>query len=177
LLTRGSTAATVHHGAGTCRGDRKLGEPDLILAGRQAADWDAGVVGCGIAEMLDLPVITFARSVEVKDGIVRVERVVENGFDVVEAPLPAVVTVSNELGKPRTPSLRETMRASRKPVTAWAAADIGIDAAQLAQDRARRTLERLFIPIEDARCEFIAGDTPQAQAANLVQRMRETKVL
>ena len=156
---------------------RKLGAPDLILAGRQAADWDAGVVGCGIAEMLDLPVITFARSVEVKDGIVRVERVVENGFDVVEAPLPAVVTVSNELGKPRTPSLRETMRASRKPVTAWAAADIGIDAAQLAQDRARRTLERLFIPIEDARCEFIAGDTPRAQAENLVQRMREARVL
>jgi electron transfer flavoprotein alpha/beta subunit len=81
------------------------------------------------------------------------------------------------LGKARAPSLRETMRASRKPVTAWAAADLGIDAAQLAQDRARRTLERLFIPLDDNRCEFIAGDTPQAQAENLVQRMREAKAL
>ena len=156
---------------------RKLGDCDLILTGRQAADWDSGVVGCGIAEMLMLPVITFARSVEAKDGVVRVERVVENGFDVIEAPLPVVVTVSNELGKARTPTLRETMRASRKPVTAWAAADFGIDAAQLAHDRARRALQRLFIPVDDNRCEFIAGDTPQAQAANLVQRMREAKAL
>jgi electron transfer flavoprotein beta subunit len=155
----------------------KLGKPDLILSGRQAADWDAGVVGCGIAEMLELPAITFARSIEAKDGVLRVERVVENGFDVVEAPLPALVTVSNELGKARTPSLRETMRASRKPLTAWTAAEIGIDTAQLAHDRTRRVLDRLFIPVEDARCEFIAGDTPQAQAANLVQRMREEKVL
>jgi electron transfer flavoprotein alpha/beta subunit len=69
------------------------------------------------------------------------------------------------------------MRASRKPLTAWTAAEIGIDTAQLAHDRTRRALDRLFIPVEDARCEFIAGDTPQAQAANLVQRMREEKVL
>jgi len=156
---------------------RRLGDCDLILAGRQAADGDAGVVGCGVAEMLGVPVVTFARSVEAKDGVVRVERVVENGFDVIEAPLPAVVTVSNELGKARAPSLRETMRASRKPVTAWSVADLGVDAAQFAQDQRRCTLARLFIPVDAGRCEFIAGDTPEAQAARLVQRMREEKVL
>lgn len=150
---------------------------DLVLAGRQAADWDAGVVGCGIAELLRLPVVTFARSVVVQDGSVRVERVVEDGFDVVEAVLPAVVTVSNELGKARAPSLRETMRAARKPVATWTVADLAIDAGVLARDAARQVLERLFIPAADNRCEFIDGETPEAQAANLVRRMRESKVL
>jgi electron transfer flavoprotein beta subunit len=156
---------------------RKLGDCGLVLAGRQAADWDAGVVGSGIAELLAWPVITYARRLEVEGGIARVERVVENGFDRLEAPLPVVVTVSNELGKARAPSLRETMRASRKPVAAWTLADTGVDGQQLAVDRARRTLERLFIPADDARCEFIAGDTPQAQAANLARRMHQARVL
>ena len=81
----------------------KLSDCDLVLTGRQAADWDAGIVGCGIAELMQMPVITFARDVRLEGIGVRVERVVENGFDLVEAPLPAVVTVSNELGAARAP--------------------------------------------------------------------------
>ena len=155
----------------------KLGHCDLILTGRQAADWDAGMVGCGVAELLGVPVITFARNVELLDGSVRVERVVESGYDVVEAPLPAVVTVSNELGKARAPSLRETMRAARKPIITWAVADTGVDAAQLAADAARRMLVRLFVPVADNRCEIMVGDTPEKQVANLLRRLREEKVL
>jgi electron transfer flavoprotein beta subunit len=155
----------------------KLGHCDLILTGRQAADWDAGVVGCGVAELLGVPAVTFARSVELLHGSVRVERVVENGYDVIEAPLPAVVTVSNELGKARAPSLRETMRAARKPIITWVVADTGVDAAQLAADAARRMLVRLFVPVADNRCEIMVGDTPEKQVANLLRRLREEKVL
>jgi electron transfer flavoprotein beta subunit len=155
----------------------KLGDCSLILTGRQAADWDAGVVGCGIAEIMGLPVITFARSIEVNDAGLRGERVVENGYEVIEVPLPAVVTVSNELGAARASTLRETMRASRKPVLTWTALDLGVDGEQLAQDQARRVLQRLFIPAQDNHCEFITGATADAQAAHLVQRLREERVL
>jgi electron transfer flavoprotein beta subunit len=155
----------------------ELGARDLILTGRQAADWDAGVVGSGIAELLEWPVVTFARDIKVKDGLLRVERVVENGYDVIEASMPAVVTVSNELGKPRAPSLRETMRASRKPVTVRTTGDLGIGSGELAEGRRRRALERLTVPADENCCEFIAGDTPQTLASNLVQRMREAKLL
>src|SRR6185503_19325459 len=85
-----------------------LGAVGLILTGRQAADWDAGVVGCGIAELLGFPLVTFARKVETGGATARVERVLADGFETMEAELPAVVTVSNELGTARTPSLRET---------------------------------------------------------------------
>jgi len=155
----------------------KLGECDLVLAGRQAADWDAGIVGCGIAELLQLPVITFARDVKVIEGAVRVERVVENGFDVVEAPLPAVVTVSNELGAARAPSLRETMRAARKPITTWSTGDLGLEPHEIGAAAARRVLEGLFVPPKKGICELMEGATPEEQGANLAQRLFGAKLL
>lgn len=156
---------------------KKIGAYDLILTGRQAADWDAGVVGLGIAELLGVPAITFAKGVQVHDRTVRVERVLQDGFETVEAPLPAVVTISNELGEPRTPNLRQVMRAARKQATVWSAADLGLDASQVGATGARLTVERLFVPVQERQCEFITGESPQELAANLVRRLQEMRVL
>ena len=156
---------------------RTIGDVDLILTGRQAADWDAGVVGAGIAELLDLPAITFARSVRVADGTVTVERVLEDGIEIVEADLPAVVTASNELGTVRFASLRETMRAAKKPIRDWTPGDIGLDATQVGPVAARRVLERLYIPVNEVECEFIGGDTAAEMAAALARRLHEADLL
>jgi electron transfer flavoprotein beta subunit len=153
---------------------RKLGAPELVLTGRQAADWDSGVVGGAIGELLDWPVISFAAQVDVSAGEVRVRRVVEDGIDTVHSPLPAVVTVSNELGKPRSPNLRETMRAARKPTTVWSARDLGLQAAQMQPRTAR---ESVFAPSREQNCEFIAGATASEQAAGLLDRLRTAKLI
>ncbi len=153
---------------------KKLGAVDLVLTGRQAADWDAGIVGAGVGELLGVPVLSFARDVSIADNNVRVECMLDDGSEVVEAALPAVVTVSNEIGPPRAPTLRETMRAARKPVVKWTAADLGLQAADLV---ARRVRERLFAPVKESRCELIEGATPEAQGAKLAQRLREVRVL
>jgi len=152
---------------------RRLGGCDLVLTGRQAADRDAGVVGAGVGELLGLPVISFAKEVQLTGAVVRVERVLDDGSEIVEAALPALVTVSNELGAARTPNLRETMRAARKPVSEWNARDLGLTAEECG---ARRIVERLFVPEKNGRCEFIAG-APQAQAAALAQRLRAAKLI
>ncbi len=156
---------------------RKLGGVDLVLTGRQAADWDAGVVGAGIAEMLGAPVISFACDVQVNAAAVRVERVLDDGTEIVEAALPAVVTVSNELGEARKPSLRETMRAARKPVVTWSAAELGVPADEAGAAGARCVRERVFVPVKDNRCEMVEGATPEAQAAALARRLREAKAI
>jgi electron transfer flavoprotein beta subunit len=156
---------------------RKLGSCDLVLTGRQAADWDAGMVGAGIAEMLDVPVISFASEVQIENAAVRVERVLDDGTEIVEASLPALVTVSNELGAARAPTLRETMRAARKPVVVWSATDLGVVATELGAAGARRVRERVFVPVKDNRCELMEGATPEAQTAQLAQRLREAKVI
>jgi electron transfer flavoprotein alpha/beta subunit len=155
---------------------RRLGDCDLVLAGRQAADRDAGVVGSGVGELLGLPVITFAQRISMTDGRLRVERVLDDGIEIVEAMLPAVVTVSNELGEARKPNLRETMRAARKPVAVWSAFDLGLDPEEVGAAGARRVIERLFVPVRDGRCERIEG-SPQEQAQRLVERLREAKLL
>jgi len=156
---------------------RKLGDCELVLCGRQAADSDAGAVGAGIAELLEAPLVTFARDVRIEGGFVRVERVLEDGFETIEAELPAVVTVSNELGAVRAPNLRETMRAARKPVAVWSPADLGLAAGQVGAAAARQVRERVYIPVKESRCEFIEGGSPAAQAALLVQRLAEAKLL
>ena len=100
----------------------KIGDVDLILCGRQAADTDAGQVGIGIAAMLDIPAITLAQKVEVKDGSVRVERLVAEGYEVVEAALPALVTASNEVGELRFPPVKAVIAAQKMDATVWNAA-------------------------------------------------------
>lgn len=156
---------------------KKLGAVDLVLAGRQAADGDAGIVGAGIAELLGIPVVTFAKEVTVDGNTIRVERVLDDGTEIVETALPGVITVSNELGAPRAPSLRETMRAARKPVMVWKAGDLSLDAAAVGAAGARTVRVRLFAPVKDSRCEMIEAATPEEQGAKLAQRLREARVL
>jgi electron transfer flavoprotein beta subunit len=153
---------------------KKLGDVDLVLTGRQAVDWDTGVTGTLLAEMLDSAIITFAKSVTVADGKVTVQRVLPDATETVEASLPAVVTVSNELGEPRYPKLPQIMAAGKKQVTTWTAADLGIDAGSLGH---KLTLERLFVPVVDSKVEIIAGDTPEEMAANLAKRLKEAKLI
>ena len=156
---------------------KKLGAIDLVLTGRQAADGDAGIVGAGLGELLNLPVLTFAKDIVISGNTVRVERVLDDGTENVETDLPAVVTVSNEIGAPRAPTLRETMRAARKPVVTWKATDLGLDASTVGAAGARGLRVRLFAPSKAVQCEFIEADTPEAQGARLAARMREAKIL
>src|SRR5437870_12629726 len=91
---------------------KKLEPFDLIIAGRQGVDWDMGVVGSTIAEILGVPVVTIAKDVKYQDGTVTVERVLLDGFETVESPAPCVVTVSNERGGPRYRQLPQFMMAA-----------------------------------------------------------------
>ena len=156
---------------------KKLGAVDLVLTGRQAADGDAGIVGAGVAELLGIPVVTFAKDVTLEGNTLRVERVLDDGTEIIETALPAVVTVSNELGTPRAPTLRETMRAARKPLAVWKAADLGLDAAEVGAAGARSVRERVFAPSKVVQCEFIEAATPEEQGTWLAARLREAKVV
>ncbi|PZC47823.1 MAG: electron transfer flavoprotein beta subunit [Chloroflexi bacterium] len=151
---------------------KKIGEYDLIICGRQASDWDSSQVSLGIAEMLGLPVITLGRKIEVGDGKVLVQRVLTDGYEVMEASLPAVVTVSNEFGEPRYPTLRGIMQATRKMPTTWTSADLGVEipAPQL-------ELSDLFVPERDRQCEYIEGSDEAAIGRNLALKLREAKLI
>ncbi len=156
---------------------KKIGKFDLIFCGRQAADWDSGQVGSGIAEILGLPSVTIAKKVEALDGKARVERITTDGYEVVEVALPAVITVSNELGAARYPTIKGIMGAKRKEPLIWKPADIGVDVAKLGAAGRRTKLAKLFQPVKEAKCEIITGETPEEAAVKLALKLREAKTL
>jgi electron transfer flavoprotein beta subunit len=156
---------------------KKLGDVDAVFCGRQAADWDMGQVGLLIAEELGWPAAIIAKGVEATDTGLKVQRVLADGFETVEAPLPAVVTVSNEFGEPRYPKLPQIMAAAKKTVTAWGASDLGLDPGSVGKAGARLQLQKLFIPEKSGRVELIEGETPQEQASNLIKKLQADKLI
>ncbi len=112
---------------------KKIGTYDLVLTGRQAGDWDSGQVGLILAEMLGLPAISLARSVKIADGKVLVEKTIPVGYEVVEASLPALVTVSNEVGELRYVSRTKMMALLKRPIPIpkWGAKDLVDDLERL----------------------------------------------
>ena len=152
----------------------KLGGFDLIICGRQASDWDNAQVPLGVAETLGMACITLGKKVDVQDDKVVVERLAPDGFEVVEADLPALVTVSNELGQPRYPTLRGIMAATRKRPTVWTTGDLDLDDSQL---EPRVTLHDLFVPVREQDCEIIEGDDDADAARKLALKLREDRFI
>ena len=153
---------------------RKIGEFDLVLCGRQASDWDNSMVPLGVAELLGLPCVTLAQKIDVEDDGIVVQRALTDGYEVVKAPLPAVVTVSNELGEPRYPTLRGIMMAGRKSPTVWSASELDLDEASLSP---KLSLEDLYVPVSDQQCEFIEGEDEAEAGRNLALKLREARLI
>ncbi len=156
---------------------KKIGEYDLIFCGRQAADWDDGQTGSGIAEILGLPSVTLARKIDVSDGKARVERVTADGYDVIEVSLPALITVSNELGEARYPTIKGIMAAKKVEPTVWKPADIGIEPATVGAAGRKAKMEKLYQPVQEGKCEFIEGESIEEAGVNLALKLREQKLL
>jgi len=154
---------------------KKIGAFDIVFCGRQAADWDAGQVGSGIAQFLGLPIVTLAKKVEVADGKAKVERVIADGYQVVEVNLPAVITVSNEVGEPRIAKLQGIMAAAKKQPIVWKPADIGVDQAKLAERKYK--LLKLFQPVRESKVEFVQADSPAEAGVKLAAKLREAKLI
>jgi electron transfer flavoprotein beta subunit len=110
----------------------------------------------------------------VADGKAVVEQIVTDGYVVAEAPLPALVTVSNELGAPRYPTMRNIMAANRKRPTLWKATDLALDPALLTP---RLTLVDLAFPSRTRQCEFITGADDAEAGRNLALKLHEAKLI
>lgn len=156
---------------------KKIGAFDLIITGRQAADWDAGQVGSGLAEFLGIPCITVAKKIEVQDGSARVEKVLPDGYEVIQVNLPALVTVSNELGEPRYATLKGIMAAAKKQPVVWKPKDIGLTAEQVGRQARISKLVRLFQPEKTGKCEVVEGENAADAGAKLALKLREARLI
>ena len=150
---------------------RKIGGYDLVLCGREASDTNAGLTGPGLAEALGLPCVTLAGKIEVAGTTAHIQRVTSVGYDIVEASLPAVVTVSNEVGEARYPTIKGIMGAKKINPEVWSPGDIGFTAP------AGVTLQDLYQPTFEGSCEFITGETTGEAGSLLAERLRAEKII
>ncbi len=104
----------------------KRQNPDVVIAGVESTDGSTGTMPMALAELLELPSLTFARQLELKDGSVVVHRQTETGYQVVDAPLPALITVTAGINDPRYPTLKGIMQAKQKPMENLTVADLGL---------------------------------------------------
>lgn len=109
----------------------KIGSYDLILLGEGSADDYTGQVGPRLAEMLELPQVTYVRQLELTDGKIKAMRSMEEANEIVEADLPVLVTVNAEINEPRIPSLPQILKAAKKPIQEWKAAELGLSEQDL----------------------------------------------
>jgi len=156
---------------------RKIGEYDIIICGKQAIDGDTAQVGPGIAVHLNIPQITFVKKIEeVSDRSVRAERMMEEGFQVVESPLPVLLTVVKEINEPRLPSLRGKMKARKANISVWGPEEIGVDCDQIGLKGSPTYVTRIFIPERRRSGKIFQGDAEEV-VDQLVQELRNGKLI
>jgi electron transfer flavoprotein beta subunit len=155
---------------------RKLAGVDLIICGKQAIDGDTAQVGPELATQLGIPYATFVKCIESGgDGHLKVTRRTEEGTEIWQLPLPALITVLKEVGEPRVPSLRHKMRAKKADIPVWALTDLNLDPNQVGLTGSFTQVVRVFSPPSRGDRIMLEGSVDQ-QADQLCRYLKEAKV-
>ena len=153
---------------------RKIGDFDLIICGKQASDGDTAQVGPGISAHLDVPQITYVKKIEevcLLDKLgstsgegqryIRAERMTEEGYEIIESPLPCLITVVKEINEPRLPSLKGKMRAKKAEIKQWKAKDLDIDPGLIGLNGSPTKVVRIFTPPPKKGGQILEGDAKE----------------
>ncbi|MAG14266.1 MAG: electron transfer flavoprotein subunit beta [Dehalococcoidales bacterium] len=152
----------------------KIGQHDIIICGRQTIDGDTGQVGPELAEILEIPFVAYVSQIEeIADGRIRVQRMVEEGHEVIESSLPAVITVVKEINVPRLPSLRGITRSKSAPVAIWSAREIGVDESRVGLAGSFTKVIKVFFPQRVSQSEVFQGEM-ESQVDCLIDRLKDT---
>jgi electron transfer flavoprotein beta subunit len=159
------------------RAIEKLGDVDLIICGKQASDGDTAQVGPGIAAHLNLPQATYVRKVDTvhvdtAPKMMVVERLLEEGYEMVELSLPALITVVKEINEPRMPSLKGKMRAKSAQIPVWTNKELGIEAAQMGLTGSPTQVMKIFTPPHKEGGKIFTGE-PETMVSELIKEIKD----
>jgi electron transfer flavoprotein beta subunit len=154
-----------------------MGAFDIIIAGKQAIDGDTAQVGPETADLLGIPFVAFIKKIEsVENGKMTAERMMEEGFDVVETSLPVVISVVKEINEPRLPSLKGKMKAKNFKVTTWTAKDIDADENLCGLKGSPTKVVKIFPPTPRGRREVLTG-TIEQQVEQVAKKLKEQTLI
>jgi electron transfer flavoprotein beta subunit len=150
----------------------KLGDFDLILCGKQAIDGDTAQVGPGLARRLDIPYVSYVKKVSGYDnGVMQVERLMDDGYDELAIPLPGLLTVVKEINEPRVPSLKGKMKAKKLVIQALSAEDIGAEPQSIGLPGSTTQVVKVFAPQFKGERAMLEG-TVDEQVDQLVEKIK-----
>ncbi|MDR2399417.1 MAG: electron transfer flavoprotein subunit beta/FixA family protein [Endomicrobium sp.] len=156
---------------------KSLGSFDIVICGKQASDGDTAQVGPGIAEMLDIPHVAYVKKVEsTDDKTIKVERMMEDGYDLIESSLPVLLTVVKEINNPRVPSLKGKMAAKKAVIKILDAAAIGADTRKTGLNGSPTQVMKIFTPPQRTGGEKFTGESNEVAAA-LVKRLSDLNLI
>lgn len=177
-LEGGDTLATARALAAAVN---KLGDWDIVIAGRSALDGDTAQTAIQVAALLGVPQLTYVariREIDFDTKTIVVERMLEGGREVLTSKLPCVISVVKEINEPRYPSFIGIRKAAKATIPTWAAADLGLDPATVGAAASGVQWPEISLPpAREFECEIIAGDSPEAIAAALVDKLMSEKII
>jgi electron transfer flavoprotein alpha/beta subunit len=154
----------------------KLGA-DVIICGKQAIDGDTAQVGPEVAEFINIPHISYVRRIDdIAEKTIKVQRLMDEGYDVVESSLPVLLTVVKELNEPRLPSLKGKMAAKKAEIKKWGLDDIGVEEVDIGLKGSPTKVKNVFAPEVKKDRKMLDG-TPEDQVATLIEELRRLKCL
>ncbi|MBI4052112.1 MAG: electron transfer flavoprotein subunit beta/FixA family protein [Elusimicrobia bacterium] len=154
------------------------GKIDLILCGKQTNDGDAGQVGPGIAAWLDWPSVSYVKKIEeVNEKQVKIHRMMEDGSDILEVSLPAVLSVVKEINEPRLPSLKGKMASKKAVISKWNAEELGCDRSKVGLQGSPTVVAKRFLPPSRPQGTRLDGATIEDKAKKLVEKLKEHKLI
>jgi len=151
---------------------KKLTDFDLILCGKQAIDGDTAQVGPGLARRLDIPYVSYVKKVSgYDDGVMQVERLMDDGYDELAIPLPGLLTVVKEINEPRVPSLKGKMKAKKLVIQTLSADDIGAEPQSIGLPGSTTQVVKVFAPQFKGERAMLEG-TIDEQVDQLVEKIK-----
>lgn len=155
----------------------KLGPLDLVLAGKRSTDGDTGQIPPALAQRLGMTLLSYADELEVKEGQAVIRRMNRGGVEMLQAALPAVISVTEKCGNPRTPGIRGKMAAKKAVFPVWRLEDIDLAPEKAGKAGSATRVTELFAPEPQPVGTMIQGATPAEAAANLVGELRKKNLL
>jgi electron transfer flavoprotein beta subunit len=156
---------------------KKLGQYDLVVCGRQSTDGDTAQVGPEMAEMLGVPFVAYVGQIEEISGTqIRLKRMIDEGHETIESPLPLVITVTKEINVPRLPSLRGIMKSKSAKIPVWTARDAGLDPAKVGLAGSFTKVVKIFTPQRNHQAEMLKGELEE-QVACLVGKLKDSRLV
>lgn len=158
-------------------GIKKIGNYDLIFAGRQAIDGDTAQVGPQIAEKLGVPQVTYVKDFKLEEGYAVVQRALEDGYETLKVKLPCVLTAIKELNEPRYMSVPGILKAVKHEIKVWNAEDIKVDVTTVGLKASPTNVFKSFTPKPKGAGVVVSGDTPKEKAENLMAALKEKHII